>query len=71
MKLAAGNFVDYRLKQYQTQSGDDKTDFLTNYVERQDKIDQWIQKTCETCELLINGELEWAKHIKTKKHLHN
>ena len=39
MKLAACNFVAYRLKEYTTQSDDDKSDFLTNYVKRQDKRD--------------------------------
>ncbi len=68
IKLAACNFVESRLQLFSSLNS--KSDFLKNYVERQDKRDEWVQMNCDACEQLINGELEWAKHVKTKKHVH-
>lgn len=52
-------------------TSNEKIDLLKSYIERQDKREQWIQKNCDSCEQVINGELEWAKHVETKKHNHN
>ena len=39
-------------------------------VEVLDKRENWVQQNCQECNICINGELEWHKHLKTKKHKH-
>ena len=59
--------IRHGLSFYQTL--EEKTKFLQ--VALLDKKQDWLQKSCDLCSQVLNGDLEWEKHRKTKKHMHN
>jgi hypothetical protein len=66
----AGEHVFKLIETYNESSIEKQSEFLKTYVKRANKRDNWVQKHCEFCNIVLNGEQEWHKHIKTKKHFH-
>jgi len=43
--------------------------YCSHYLKtKAEKLNNWKKIYCESCKIEINGQLEWEKHRKTRKH---